>query len=401
VTKEQTPLPHIYELDPLRICTALGVVAVHVLAFTTFLNPGEIGNQLQNAVLVSFHFTREVFMFVTAFALVYVYSRRPIAPMQFWKKRAVGVLFPYAVWSVIYVWASAPSASPATLFQASVFAFLTGNASYQLYYILLTLQFYLFFPLFLPFIRSCARHPWITLAISFTLQVFLFALDYHTIQRSTSPFWQLISVYQDRFFLIYQFYFILGGLSALYFTPVRAFLLRHGRSIVGVFLLALAGLWLHFALQVRVYHESIGYATSVLQPIMVLYSLTVICFALWLASLWTQKRGPELPPRGYRLWRMLADASFGVYLIHALILTVLLRWIVPGLLTTWPGAVRVFLIWVITAGGSVGLSILLMHIPVVSRLVGRSTSQRKKRREPDAPAKSKKELQISFPPMQN
>ena len=392
--KEQTSLPHIYELDPLRICTALGVVAVHVLAFTTFLNPGEIGNQIQNAVLVSFHFTREVFMFVTAFALVYVYSKRPLAPVQFWKKRAAGVLFPYAVWSVIYVWANAPAAPPATFFQTSVFALLTGSASYQLYYILLTLQFYLFFPLFLPCIRACASHPWITLAISFTLQVLLFALDYQTIQRSTSPFWQLVSAYQDRFFLLYQFYFILGGLSAFYFREVRAFILRHGRSVVSVFLLVLAGVWLHFMLQVRVYHESIGYATSVLQPIMVPYSLAVIGLALWLAGQWVEKRSPDQPPRGHRLWRMLADASFGVYLIHALLLTVLLRWIVPELLTTWPGGVRVFLTWVMAAGSSVGLSILLMHIPVVSRLVGRSTPQRKRRREPDAPAKSTKDLQI-------
>ena len=37
----------------------------------------------------------------------------------------------------------------------------------------------------------------------------------------------------------------------------------------------------------------------------------------------------------------------------------------------WPVALRVFLIWFLTAGGAVGISMLLMKTPVLSRLVGR------------------------------
>ena len=168
--KEQLKRSHVYELDPLRACTAFSVVAVHVLAFTVFLNHSEIGIQIQNAFIVAFHFTREVFLFVTAFALVYVYNGKAFPFRQFWKKRGIGTLLPYLIWSVIYVWVNAQAKSPAAFFQTALVDILTGNASYQLYYILLTLQFYLIFPLFLLFLLRCGRHPWIVLTSSFLLQ---------------------------------------------------------------------------------------------------------------------------------------------------------------------------------------------------------------------------------------
>lgn len=406
LAQEQRKRPHIYELDPLRACTALSVVAVHAFSYTTYLTSNESGYQMQNALVVALHFTREVFLFVTAFALVYVYNGRPFAPLQFWKKRALGVLFPYVVWSIIYILINTPFVSPGTFIQTTIFDIFTGNASYQLYYILLTLQFYLFFPLFLPLLRAFARHPWITLAVSGGLQVIFFFLDYHTIQSSNQPFWQTVSDYQDRFLLVYQFYFVLGGLTAFYFQSVRAFLLRHGHIILGVFLFALAALWTHFLLQVRIYREGVGYASSVMQPIMVFYSVAEIFFMLWLTCFWARKNTQGQRPCGYRFWQMLSDASFGVYLVHALILSALLKWLVPAMPTSWFEPARVFLTWLLAAGGSMAISILLMRLPVVSRLVGRSVPLKKKRvEEAERPSIAKvansREIEESQPYMQS
>ncbi len=374
---EQTRRPHIAELDPLRACTALSVVAVHVLFFTAYLNSSTSGYDMQNALTVAFHFTREVFIFVTAFALVYVYSGRAISALQFWQKRALGVVLPYVIWSLIYVLVNTPLTSPGAVLQTSIFDILTGSASYQLYYILLTLQFYLFFPWLLPLMHFLARRPWLTLSISFTLQVLLFLVDYHTIQSSNAPFWQAVSNYQDRFFLVYQFYFVLGAMTAFYFQQVRAFILRHNLLILGAFVAGLAVLWLHFAVQLAVYRETVDYASSVLQPIMVFYSLPVIFFAFWLACRWVARHGGSEHPRSWRFWRNLSDASFGVYLIHALILSLLLKWMVPALPSDWFEPLRVFLIWFLTAGGALALSMLLLRIPVLSRLVGRPAIQKR------------------------
>src|SRR5438552_14169167 len=98
------------------------------------------------------HFTREVLIFVTAFALVYVYYRKPFATRRFWARRSIGVLLPYCIWSVVYVWVNIPGQSPATFIKTAIVDILTGNASYKLYYILCTLQLFLLFSFFVFFL---------------------------------------------------------------------------------------------------------------------------------------------------------------------------------------------------------------------------------------------------------
>src|ERR1700694_1561607 len=267
----QQARPYIYELDTLRAITALLVIAVHVLAFTQYLNQTQTGLQVDNGIFASIHFTREVFMFITALALTYVYYGKPFLLKRFWTKRSIGVLLPYCIWSIAYSWANTSQHSPGAFARLVLFNILTGNASYQLYYILLAIEFYLVLPLFLLILKHIQKHPWWTLGISFALQVLLMYLDYRYLQQgslASSGVWQMVAAYQDRFLLTYQFFFVLGGLAALYLKQVRAFVLSHGKWMLGSFVLALAAVWVHFLLQVDVSHESFGYATSVLQPVM-------------------------------------------------------------------------------------------------------------------------------------
>ncbi|GHO46119.1 acyltransferase [Ktedonospora formicarum] len=373
--------PHIYELDPLRAVTALIVVAVHTLYFTLQLNTNEVGMEVQSETLITVHFTRSLFMFVTAFAMVYVYYDRFVEGKgfsygQFLKKRGIGVLLPYCIWSIIYVLVNTPPTSVSQFAQTSVVAILTGNASFQLYYILLTLQFYLLLPVFLWFLSKVKRHPLPTLLISFAIQVLVFYLDYHYIQAGplaqVEP-WHTFSIYREKIVLMYQFYFVLGGFTALYFQPVRAFLLRHGVWILYGMLVALAILWVDFLVQIHVIHEVMAHAISVIQPIMVIYSTVITLGFFWLACRWTRcTEQQRARPRGYHIWHLLSNASFGVYLVHALFLVAALRWLIPVMPQGWPVALRVFLTWFFTAGCSMLVSIILNKTPVLSRLVGRA-----------------------------
>lgn len=376
----QPSRPHVYELDPLRVVTILCVAGVHVAAFTVFLNRSTLGMELQNAFVVSLHYTRELFLFVTGFALTYVYYGKPFQLKRFWKKRSIGTILPYCIWSAVYIWVNLPQLSFGQYLSTTFFALLNGSASYQLYYILLTIQFYIILPVFLLFLQRVKNHPWTTLSISFLIQLLLLYLDYHSLQAGSLPstgIWQFINQYQGSFILTYQFYFILGGFAALYIQPARSFVRKHGAWIASGFAVALLALWIHFFVQINVYHESMGFATSVLQPIMTFYSLAVIVFLCWIVSLWTKQSDQDnqgSQPKGYRFWHILSDASFGVYLIHVLFLTALLRTLVPAMPSIWPVALRVFLTWFLTASVSFATTIILMNIPIVSRLVGRSRS---------------------------
>jgi probable poly-beta-1,6-N-acetyl-D-glucosamine export protein len=145
--------------------------------------------------------------------------------------------------------------------------------------------------------------------------------------------------------------------------------------------------------QVRVYQESPAYASSVLQPIIAFYSLAVIFFMFWLASWWAAHKDQNGHPRGYRFWHTLSNASFGVYLIHAILLAVILQRIVPVMPSVWPVAIRVFLVWFLTAGSSTVITLILLNIPVLSRLVGREHSAQKKAIQPARENKPEKQLQ--------
>ena len=125
-------------------------------------------------------------------------------------------------------------------------------------------------------------------------------------------------------------------------------------------------------MQINALREPISLTVSVLQPVMVPYSGMVIIFALWLACKWAGTRDSKGKPRGYGLWDQLSKASFGVYLIHALLLTVMLQKITPAMPPDWPVAVRVLLTWILTAGSAATCSVVMVNTPLVSRLVGRA-----------------------------
>lgn len=371
---ERSERPHLYELDPLRAVTAICVIGVHAIAFTVFLNHAVWGVQIQNAMDVALHYTRAMFMFVSAFALIYVYYGRPFQAGRFYKRRAIGVLMPYCVWSAIYIVANHPGLSVGQYLTTTLIAILNGSASFQLYFILISLEFYLVFPLFLRFMKLVEHHPWKTLAISFVLEVVMMYLDYRYLQTgalNSSSFWQLVNQYQSSFILTYQFYFILGGLAAIYMQQVRAYLLQHGRLVVACFLIALLGLWTYFFVQLNVLHESMDYATSVLQPDIVFFSVAVIICCSWLSAVWARRVDQDGHPKGYRSWRLLSDSSFGIYLIHPLILLALMHKALPLMPAGWPVALHVFLIWFLAASLSVIATITCLAAPIASRLVGR------------------------------
>ncbi len=367
--------PYIYEIDPLRGITAVIVVAVHVLLFVNFGWRSSSSIHLQDAVLATIRFTRTIFMFITAFTLVYVYYGKPFSLKRFWSRRSIGVLLPYCLWTVFYAWLNTPQPSAARFARVVGIDLLTGQASYQLYYIGVTLQFYLLLPLFLLLLRRVARWPWQTLAVSFLVQWFLLSADYHYLQTDvvTPPHWMATFLtYRQNYVLLYPFYFVLGGMAAIHLSRARSVLLRRGYWAFIAFVVMLIVVLAHYVFQVWSEHQPLWYVNSPVQPIILFYSIPAIIVMCWFACLWGARRDrrTDTPP-GYRFWKGLSEASFGIYLLHAAILTAVAKWLLPVMPLAWPGALRVFSVWLITAGVAAALSAALAHLPVLSRLVGR------------------------------
>jgi surface polysaccharide O-acyltransferase-like enzyme len=364
---------HLYEIDVVRAVTALCVVGVHTVAFTIILAPTGGGTLVQGSVEDALHFTREIFLAITAFVMVYGYANRPFSGRTFWLKRGLGVLLPYIIWSIFYEFVQGSKLPPLPWTLHLAADLLTGSASFQLYYILLTLEFYLILPWFLRWLQKVGRHPWRLLGISLAVQMILMALDYRYLQVepfASSPIGAFINLNQTRFLPAYQFYIVLGGLAALYMSEIRAFLLRHGGWTVTALVISLGLLVGNAWYQVGIEHELLTYGITVFQPLMPLYALAISAFLYWIAYRWAVSRAPS-PPAGHRAWKLLSDTSFGIYLMHAFILNQAMIYLVPKLPTEWLEPLRVALTWLVVAGVTVLLCSIMLWIPLLSRLIGR------------------------------
>lgn len=359
---------HIYEIDLLRAIVVFSVVANHSLSYTNYQITSITGIQFVNFISHALHYNREAFMFITGLVLTYVYYHRKFSVKSFWIKRVSLVLIPYILWSVIYVVLNNPGISFVEYVKLSYWDILTGEASFQLYYILLSLQFYIIFPLFLLFIKKVAHRPWHILAVSFIIQFIILYFDFYFLQ--TGPYSQLPSVktfvhYQDRIVFMYQFFFILGGFAAVYMDTLKSFFKKSGQYLFILFITSLSLYAVNYYIQLNVFHATLDQATSVLQPSVAIYSTVVIIFYCYLAYLWAERR------KWYRLIKLVAVTSFGIYFVHVIMLGYVMQFLFPLLPSVLGTPLKMITVLITAFGLSVLFCYVLLKIPFLSWTIGR------------------------------
>jgi peptidoglycan/LPS O-acetylase OafA/YrhL len=337
---------HVYAVDLLRLVTFAAVIAVHTV---TTVNPPDSVPAGGAAMLL--HFTREAFFALTAFVLVHRYrDLLPVVP--FWRRRFLLVGAPYVAWSVIYsglALITTPLTPTAALTQLGR-NLLTGTAWYHLYFLVVTMQFYLLFPLFLRLLRGFTGRRgglWWLLAISAVLQVGIDA-GLHVVHPSGIA--GKLLAYDGSFVGSYVFYLVLGGVAALHADRVQSWVRGHPMVVFGVLVVtgaAAEGWYVH---SVRA-GSSPGAASDVFQPVMAPWCVAVITALFALGIGWTARRagGP-----GSRAVELGSDRSFGVFLVHPMVLWAL---------TLGP------LAWLSTQVSALGATVIAIAITVVGSLL--------------------------------
>ncbi|HEY2579325.1 MAG TPA: acyltransferase [Streptosporangiaceae bacterium] len=304
--------PRIQGLDLFRVLVVAFVVGVHTLS------QGTATSTPVGAFVTVFHTSRELFFLLTAFVLTYNYGRRQIRWLSFWRKRYAFVVPAYLAWSAIYFLFDHPRLDPVS---GALLHFgrdlLNGTARYQLYFLLVTMQVYLAFPLLRWLLRRTAGHHLALFAAACACQVALtLAIQHHLVTTG------LAGAYlrnPDRWLPSYPLYVIGGGIAAWHFDRLAAFTRRHVKLALPAFAAGVgAGLASYFA-EIVVAGQSPQTASAVFQPAVVAESL---CFgwALLAVSLRWAGRGA----RHRRLVSAGADGSFGIFLAHPLVLQGLL-----------------------------------------------------------------------------
>jgi peptidoglycan/LPS O-acetylase OafA/YrhL len=289
------PAPaHLHSVDLVRVLTVGLVIGVH----TVSQQPG--GTGLTNgALLIVMHVSREVFFLLTAFVLCYSYrDRAPERWRAFWRRRYPLIGVPYLVWSAVYLLALGREWEPAVFARAV----LTGTAQYHLYFLLVSMQLYLVFPLLRWTLRATAGRHGRLLTAAVAYQVAVYAG-----QRWAGG--------ANALLVSYLGFVVAGGIAASHTETLFAWTRQHIRRVLlGAAIVVAGGVGWFFA-QVQWLGRTTVAASAVFQPVVVLESFAVAWVFLALGLAWQHRGTP-----GRRWVRAAADASFGVYLAHPLVL---------------------------------------------------------------------------------
>jgi peptidoglycan/LPS O-acetylase OafA/YrhL len=311
------------QIDALRVLSCFSVVAVHT--FAAPYPPESVG---QGSVTFLLHYSREIFLFVSALVLVRTYYPRmgengrlaDESGFRLRRLRMIGV--PYLWWTTIYYAISVFHDRATTPVGAAagdmplhwVYLVVTGNGSYHMYFMLVTLQYAVAFPLVLRLLRATrGYHGWVLLASLVAQAAVLYC--YQWVFLPPEGWRALIG---DASLPAYQFWLVAGAVVGLHLRRCHQWVMRYRWWLVAVVPAAAAVLlWTYF---VELPGRGALGASSPLQPVMIMWSLVVLA-VLYLVSVWLMSRGPA----GVRgSFSYLAQLSFGVYLAHPMVLDLVL-----------------------------------------------------------------------------
>ncbi len=339
---------HLWQIDIVRILTFASVIAVHATATVNADTSVAAG-----ATLMLLHFTREVFFLITGFVLVHSQAGRPMALRAFWGRRFLLVGTPYVVWSALYYALNTPNAWADGWAGRLGFELLTGTAYYHLYFLLVSLQVYLVFPLVQKLIRwTTGWHCWL-LTVAMAVQVA------ETVWLQYGGATGVLAQYADAMMPTYLGYIVAGALAATHLARWQGWVREHPALIAATLLVTGAVALGAFVGQVHG-PASVVHAQAVLQPAMLPWSLAVAVALYALGTRWARRHqsGP-----GRSAVALGSHISFGVYLVHPLVMHLLADHGIGQRL--FPALPATVLLWVLSVGVSV-LAVLLVQRTVLS-----------------------------------
>jgi len=352
---------HLWQIDIVRILTFACVIAVHATA--TVNAPTSVA---AGASLMLLHFTREVFFLITGFVLVHSQRGRPLVLRTFWGRRFLLVGAPYVVWSVIYYALNTPNAWAGGWAARLGLALLTGTACYHLYFLLVSLQVYLVFPLLQRLLRRTeGRHGWL-LAVAMAWQIGVTAWLQHAPPNGVVA--GTLAEHADALLPTYLGYVVAGALAAQHLVHWQQWVQAHTPLIV-VSLLSTAGVALGaFAWQLDG-PGSVVHAQAVLQPAMLPWSLAVAAALYAVGSWWARHRTERRGQRAMTVISVGSHISFGVYLVHPMVM----RWFAEHGVgqQLLPAAPATVLLWVLSVGVSIPVVLLVQRTVLYLPLTGR------------------------------
>jgi peptidoglycan/LPS O-acetylase OafA/YrhL len=316
------------------------------------------------AVLLLLHVSRLGFFFVSACMLTYAYADLDWRGLpRFYWRRFLSVGVPYACWTVIYFFFLLPTRHYPGIGPAlKSLAMMAETGYYQLYFLLVIMQFYVVFPLALLLLRWTRGHHGLVLAVAGVAQLALAAGTHWELLP------RLMQHYSQEDGLSYVFYLVGGCVVAFHLEEADAWVRRHARLVVtltAVAALAAEGVYFLAGYGVT---SVLGSGSDPFQPSVIPFNIGAIA-CVYLAGAALVRPGRSRFTRA--VVRSGADNAYGIYLTHMLFITVLLWLGWKNLNPVLPWPLLCLLTVVIVVTGGVVLTALLARTPLAVPLTGR------------------------------
>ena len=244
---------------------------------------------------------------------------------RFYWRRIVSVVIPYLCWTVIYFFYLLPKAHYPSLAAAlDHLASMAETGYYQLYFLVVIMQFYLVFPLVLMLLRRTRGHHGHLIAAAAAAQVAI-AIATH---------WRLLPALMQKYAqqdaLSYLLYLVGGSVVAFHLDEVHAWVVRHARLIIALTVAAgLAAEGIYFLAQHGV-TTVLGSGNDPFQPSVIPFNIGAITCG-YLAGVALVR--PWRSRRTKAAVRVGSDDAYGIYLSQMLFITAL-TWLGWGKLSS-------------------------------------------------------------------
>lgn len=354
--------PFVQSINYMRGICMLGVIGIHV--GSTALVSAHPNLALVALFEILSRFSVPAFFFLSAFGMFYSQPlHAPFSYKSYMKRRLKTVLVPYIFWSLFYLFYAClhshnyAQLQPAELGRTLLF----GLAMYHIYFLVILLWFYFLMPLWRSLLRLFDRSPLLWFTVLFIGNVvFNFYSSYIWQFHSDIPLLQDAFNFRLNYIVLhYLFIFMFGAYTAEHFDTVKDWIGRHG-TLINVFQIVttVSMLAAYYGIMRILDYDALSAVNTIhqLSPTGMLYTFSTMLFFLY----WWECR--PVPSYIHKLFSMLGDYSYPIYLAHPLFLSAIT--FLAAHYHIYLRAAYILLMYFIVAALAAAFSSLISHIPL-------------------------------------